>query len=472
MVENAQSVSKKHPEEIFRGFSFLLPAAFAVGAWVAAMRVPGLVDWPEFIAAQLIPLILALGVVVSVLFFRSKLHPNLEKNADGILVAACFFIGYLAIAGTFNQLGLNTNNILFAADAGSWQERLTGDRLELYGLRAVHPIAYLILRPLVYILSILTLGNRFYAGLVLLSLTGATSVFTTWLLIRKLTDSPMYALQVACLLGFSAAHLVFTAVFESYIFSAFSLILFCLLMVKEAKLPILALAGTLTLGITITNFAQNAIQFFFVEKKIKTLVILCIMVLTLGALGNGLNNLVYGQNEYFFLPGNLSQESRFAAPLSMERMNLLAQEMFVYSVAAPLPRLRGQGLDLRLNFDKNSFYDYPQGMVVLAAWVSLLGLAAFQFGRNFSTQNKITLLSLGMIFSLLFNLAIHSIYGFEPFLYAADWTYALVIFTGINLQYYARQTWFRFFFSGFLGIMLLNNGWFIYFIMHILAKNL
>ena len=63
---------------------------------------------------------------------------------------------------------------------------------------------------------------------------------------------------------------------------------------------------------------------------------------------------------------------------------------------------------------------------------------------------------------ILFNFALHMTYGYEPFLYAADWTYTLVLFVTASLSDLGKQRWFQILLLIFIALLMVNQWNFIH----------
>ncbi len=464
-------------------YSFFLPSfLFALAAWGMGMRVPGLFQGPKMLAQAPLLIILPLIIMLVPALFPAEPVPGLSKqplrpwreNTPGLILASFFFLGYLAFGSLLNIPGSPANNIFFAADSGSWQSRLVSAEYEALDLRAVHPMAPLFLRLPVSIFSILAGGNRFFAGLASLALAGAASVFLAWKILSAWQLPAYYAVGIASLFGLASAHILFSSVFESYIFSAFLLTLFCGFALDAAKPAwALILAGTLAFGVTLSNFAQNIVTLFFTRRNLRLLLIVGVAVLLASAILNVVTVQTYGGDAYFFLPGALGNENRFLQGFSASRAAQLAGNMFVYNIAAPEPYFQIKQVGPRFNFLPDAIKDYPLfGFPALFGWLLLLAVSFFYFARTFKFDDLLSRFSLGLLFCLGLNFILHSIYGFETFLYAADWTYATVLFAGFNLRTLAGKTWFKASFLVFLLFLLLNNLWFVYFIAKLFEKSL
>lgn len=69
-----------------------------------------------------------------------------------------------------------------------------------------------------------------------------------------------------------------------------------------------------------------------------------------------------------------------------------------------------------------------------------------------------------MLACLIFNFILHVGYGFEPFHYTPDWTYAIIVMITVILQNAAKHTRFIVMLLFLLMSILLNNMWLLYLI--------
>lgn len=474
MVKNFKTVAGKLAPK-FAALFFLPAIFFVIAAWFSGIRATNIFQLPMLVMRMPLPVIIVGLIFVGLASFQPLLPEKIRKNTPGILLAAFFFAGHLALGSIFNTAENYTNNVFFAADSGSWQGRLASDNLWEFGLRAVHPFAFIILRPIVAIVSLTTGGDHFFASLIVLALAGAACVYVTWKLLVENQFDGYYAVGFASLLGLSASHLLFGSIFESYIFSALFLILFALHTLNKNK-PIWALivAGVLTFGMTISNLAQEVIVFSFARKDVRVVNVFFLFtgVLAAATIVNFANNQIYNSNIYFFSSENVAAESKNIQLPTVDHAVLLAQNMFIFNITAPQPHFRGQAARLRFNFASDGFYYYTlAGTIALIGWILLLCVSTFKFFQTFDLSNQSTRFSLAMLACLGFNYFLHILYGVEPFLYTGDWTYALILFVAFNVNGFAQKIWFKISFLVFLGFILINNGWFIYFIISILKKN-
>ncbi len=447
-------------------------ALFPAGAFIVAWMFPALFRPADFLPpAEHFPVIAA-GLILAVWlagpFFtwleKSGIYEKLEqngtrkffdKNLPGIFASITFLIGYFVIARGFNPPidYFSLDNSFFAADSLRWLRRFGTP--ESYGFgRAVHPLALLLLRTPAAILAFLHNGNWYIAALLLLTLTGAGCVFLMWRFVLTATGNPTYALAFAGLLGISASHLTFATVAESYIFSAFGLLwLFTLLQSKERPDWRMVPAGVATLGVTVSNFAQSLIAFFIIRRNGREWLTFASITAAIGVALMLFTNLMYPRwSTVFFSPTDLLFETRHTGQIQRidapGRITLLGKNLFLYNMAAPAPMHNTEEKEGRAPFPRMNFlYTHPAmpeyqqhryGPPALLLWSGLL-LGAFlaffiQNRRSPHLRFQVTALAL-----FAFNFLLHLDYGFEPFLYTANWTYLLVMFVALSLSFTANH---------------------------------
>ncbi|MEW6401156.1 MAG: DUF6080 domain-containing protein [Chloroflexota bacterium] len=443
--------------------SFLPAILFPLAAFVIGLRNPSLLDLA--IISKALPALLSVFLLLLCLAIRSFLGKSdwASENLPGLILLFLFSLGYFFLASLLNQPDLNTNNIYFAADSGSWYLRMGALEGWNTGVRAVHPLAHLIFRPIVALISILTYGDRFTASLLLLAFAGSGCVFLTWKVAKRICKNEVHAVLFASLLGASASHLIFGSVIESYIFSAFLLLLFLWMLISNRSTPLLVAASVLTLGVTITNIAQQAATALFVQRNLRRVVLLFLMVVFIGAGLNVISRLIYPVTEYFFLPQNLTGEQRFAEQINLKRIGLMTENLLIYSVTAPQPYSSARNDMPRFNFLNGTIRDYIWfGWPSLLLWTSFLILAFVSFFKRLKAGTLENQLSLALLACPAFNFLLHVGYGTEPFLYSADWTYALVLFVAVSLKDYAERTWLQIGLFGLVMAVLVNNCWLMY----------
>lgn len=401
-----------------------------------------------------------------------------RENLAGLILGGMFTLGYTALSFTFNHPGLDQTENFLAIDNFAWMGRLANPDGTEIEMRAVHPFAFFIFRPLVWLLSLLFNGDRYAATLLLVPLTGGLCVLLVYLFIKRWSGSETYALLTASLLGASTAHLVFGSFVESYIFSAAALLLFFLLLLEEkTHLFALVAVGTLTFGITITNFIQSFLGYAVARPKFKSIFMFGLLASALSITLTVLHAAAFPSALLFFDPAGAGVESDYAIPLVgapswrvAGRAVLLVRNIFLYSLVAPQPFILIEevgGIFPRFNFFKITPGNYSYstydglGTVLVLAWGLLLLAAGLVFLWKLLRARKFDLTA-AFPLVILFNFGLHMTYGYEPFLYAADWTYALVLFVAASLSDFGKQRWFQIILLVFVALLMVNQWNFIH----------
>jgi hypothetical protein len=435
---------------------------FPLGAFFIAFRNPSIFPFfsnPPFLA------IFFFALAIGMLTFFLKRGNRLQENLHGVVLFVLFTVGYFILSGLFNSVDLNTNNVYFEADNWSWLRRMALEDGWNVGTRAAHPFVHLIFRPLTWVLSLFTAGDRYEANLLLLSLAGSGCVFLMWKIVKQISLDDAYAVSFASLLGLSASHLIFATVIETYIFSAFCLLLFVWLLLRDKPAFLLIAASSLAFGITITNIIQQGITALLVQRSLKRTVTLLGSVVLLGVGLNVLSHALYPVTEYVFLPQNLAGEQKFQKQPTLQRTELILEDLLVYNIAAPQPYVDTRNQTLRFNFLAGTIMEYIWfGWPALILWIAALSLTFFYFPVNLRLDTPKARLAVSVLACLLFNFVLHMGYGAEPFLYSAGWTYALILFTAINLTSLAERSWFKLMLVLLVSAVFVNNMWFLYLI--------
>ena len=430
-------------------------------------------------------------------FNGTSILASLHENLHGIMLALIFLAVYTTIGLKINTPNIYITDNYLDADNSSWMQRISAPHGYNLEMRGPHPFAYFIFRPLGWLLNLFT-QNHGLSAILLNTLAGALCVFMAWLFIKRQFQDSIYALLIASLLGLSTAHIFFGSVVETYIFSAAALIGFVLILQKRTdSLFAPVTMSVITFGITFTNFVQNFIGFvvalfsrsepwslkmFF--GRVKKIVRFACLVLSFGILISLIHAAWYPSSKLFFLLSSAQTEEAFAYSIFQEpawraigRVILLVRTILLYTVIAPRPYVflkEVGGTFPRFNFFKIapetfSYSSYNGlGKVLVLVWIVLLLTAIVLFLWNLIRTRKVDL-SLAFGLSLLFNLALHINYGYEPFLYSADWAYALIFFVALSLAPLAKNRLFQAGMLVFLILLAYNQIQFIRFVLDTVA---
>lgn len=420
-------------------------------------------------------------------FSAFKFSAFVKANAPGLLLALPFFAAYFSIGLKLNPANMDTVDNFLDADNTSWMIRIAQAGGAALEMRGPHPFAYLLFRPFGFLLNLFT-HNFALSAIALNALAGALCVFLVWLYIRRQAENQVYALLAGSFLGLSTAQLFFGSVVETYIFSALALLLFFVLL-QNAEVPFgkLVGAGVITFGITFTNFVQALIGFAVARPRLKEIARFVALTLSLSVALSLLQAAWYPSSKLFFLPTDAQAEGEYvslffqdSAWRAVGRVVLLIRTVFLYTIVAPKPYVFIEdvgGTFPRFNFFKIvpgtfSYAAYSDlGKWLILVWGLALALSMFFFLRDFIRTRKFDI-RLALLLCVLFNFALHLIYGYEPFLYAPDWAYALILFVVISLQPLAKSRIFQSTFLVFLCLLAYQQTQFIQFILQTIAPYL
>jgi len=448
-----------------------------------------------FLLTALISAILALFLIthhfpLSIPFFPISAFFH---NLPGLYAAGMFFLIELIIARSLNHPALETNTVLFEADAGPWMNILASPESAPIN-RAVHPLSLILIRPLVRLVSGLMGEHYALGGMIVVSAIAAACVFLTWLFVKRATGSQAHAFLFSILLGSTATHLLFGSLAENYIFGAAALLFFFLLVQSnEIRLPVLVPAGLFLFGITMTNIAQGVIALFFSKFNLRRLIQYSFIVLSLGVLLTLLASAIHPKAiTFFFVPNDIAFELNFVKPSSagvlsdpirwsdpqsiIRKLNVVGRSIFLYgpvgprfvasiSEKPPFPTIDLKTYDVRSG-RLASYKGWTN--VPLALWLLLLGGAFLLFVKNIRASKHRPLM-FGLAGVLGFNFLLHLFYGTELFLYTPYWVYSLVLFVALAYSEFAEKPWLQWIATLVVLALMANNLSFMISILHALA---
>ena len=397
-----------------------------------------------------------------------------KRNLPGLLLASAISISAYALATTLVSTEPGFADNYFDTDSPFWYNFLTNDVSQLMTMRAVHPMALLILRPPVWLISLLLNGDKFHAALVLNSVVGGLCVFLAWSFFKYRKGNTAYALLLAAILGFSNAHLLLSVFLESYIFSAVALLAFVMLLqVNSMGLPHFISVGLLTFGITITNFIQTCIAFLLVRRNIREVFKYVLIVLVLAVLLAFVQHVLYPTSQPFYIMDNLTGESVYGHNLlnmkpkvAISRANVIFRNITLFSVVSPRPLILLEEVGCSFPcFNTIRYfggrYQYASyigfGSMLVRTWFALLIVAGVIFAWQLFRSPKQTALQAALLMNIIFNFVLHMNYGDDPMLYSPNWTYAIVLFFGMSFERLADKKWMQIILLVFLTALLFNN---------------
>ncbi len=452
---------------------------FALEMILAAARFPALFDSRYLLleAGQTPPYALAALTAFPLAIYLRNVLPRravlrLDFHLAGVLVSLFFFVVYFTFSFVFNQPVFDLDDIFFDTDGWMWRARFATDAYQDFYWRAAHPFVLILVRPLVAALSWLLGGDRFVAAFLLPPLAGALCVFLTWYFVKRKTGDSVYALLIASLLGGSAAHLVFGSLLETYIFLAVLALATVVLALKDAPTPAFIASGLLSFGITLSALIPPGIVFALKKRDLKRWLIYGATITALAFPLAWLNNFFYPRaNPYFFDLSAYDAEGRNTFKPSLRRGIAVGRVMFAYSFVAPDPLvfphetnfLKVWIVDVNRKVHRQdpdrmkiSEYETDFGAALAACWLALAAFGIWGLLKNWKKEDF--WLPLSLILIVLFNFVFHLRFGKELFLYAVNWTYAVVLLLALGWREVARRAWFQAALLTLILLTLANNA--------------
>lgn len=445
-----------------------------------------------------ITLVLALSVITSkqgsiLNYLRthksiSQLKQWTDRNLNGIILAGIAFASYFLLSILVNIQNHKLVDTYFEADNSYWLMYLGTDYSHAKVLRAVHPYIYIMVRPLVWLLSPILNGDRQYTILLLSAIFGATSVFLFWKIVTRVVSNPTIAIFFTSIFAYSTSQLVFSSFPETYVYSVFGLLLVVYLLVSNASEWKTILAGIFLFGITITNFLQAAFSYLIIKRNIKDTIFYLVKVGPFCVLLAILNKLAYVNSSIFLFPSDFTRESIYVfSPFTMQswkaigRILSVFRTFFFYNILGPQPFIVGKGrADVSIQFFELSPGTYriseysPLSHLIVYVWAAILGAVCILilwnlFRRKIHNNIQWKIILIGII-CIAINFGLHFNYGTEIFLYSPDWTYALILVIAAAFSPYLEEKWtVPVGLVVVLGVMA-NNIYFLYCFINLVSK--
>ncbi len=486
LLGKAKHLYSSNPADLVLALAlFIVLTVFVVKMFAMAGQFPQMFDAKYVLLEkdQTIPFIIGCALVIPCLALarkyvkqtdvkQTRIYQFMNETVTGALVAAFFFAVYFIFASIFNQPVFDVDDIFFDSDGWLWRTRFTTDAYQDYYWRSVHPFVLLIIRPAVAFVSLFLKGDRLAAAFLLVALSGALCVFLAWYFVKQVTGNSLYALLIASLLGGSAAHLVFGSLLETYIFIAVVTMAFIVLLLKDTPLFVFVIGGLVSFGITLSSLIQPTIAFVFVRRDIKQWIKYGLIVAALAIPLTLLNNVVYPDSQpYFFDPSSYGTEGRNTFTPTVGRAFAVARVMFLHSIVAPDPLILKRELPFlkvwivevsrklyphEIDPMRVSEYDTQFGTVLAVVWLLLALFGVFGFLKNIKKQDN--RFSYAFIFIILFSFTLHLKFGKELFLYATNWTYAIILLLALAWKEFANKRWFQITLLAFITLLLVNNS--------------
>ncbi len=294
-----------------------------------------------------------------------------------------------------------------------------------------------------------------------------------FLTVRLLGVSRLGALLTSLLGMVSGAALFWFTVPETYPLSSLAIV-FCLFLAAYetnrrrsrskgsgliADLA-LVLAGAFSLGTLLTNWMISLALNFSYRPWLKAIG-LSLASLVLTTAGWGLQKIVFPQPAAFFL--KVSPESEMEYVLHEEQGNVFnaLHTALISSVVVPAVQEYNHGIQptgKRLTIQQSHLFNSGWGYAILAmAWIACLALGGLTLMRTPHLQR----FAVVILAALAGQLALHSVYGEETFLYALHFTPLLILssvsFLSWSSLFSRRSIFFSILITILIALIATNN---------------
>jgi hypothetical protein len=365
--------------------------------------------------------------------------------------ALVFGLAYGSLATLFHRkapLLYGKLDRAFDADLGSWTIDLARPRGPHERTR-IHPISVLLLNPAGSALRqpLRVAGAERTAWLasgLLCAVAGGFTVGAFRVLLARLGVAQWRARHWTLLFGCSATQIFFSAVPESYAFSALSLVLVFVVAARGNSSPLIRVAaGVFSFGITVTNIVAVGLTSATAAARRRPggrlrawTVEIGAVVLATAALSLA-QRAVYPTAQLFFVPGPLppGQAEAFSVPptagAALARVATVASHVGFAGLAAPRPMVGvDRDGDTIIDFAKTALLTpTPAGAGHWLLWVLVL----VQAGRGLARAAPTPATS-ALALWLGFEAALHFFFGTSLFLYSGHWVFAVVALAAAGLE--------------------------------------
>jgi hypothetical protein len=352
-------------------------------------------------------------------------------------IIICGLLAVLVAAISYQISGLNSppvmDGIWFQADP----VRVLGDMTDRLGNHYrinVHPLFVLLTHPLVTLLRSLTGASAVTAARLLIAFFAGVWIVLVFSLFRLLGCRRLDATIFALLGVVSASALFWIGLIETYLLGSISILLAILAvgLTSPGKSLWITLASAFSLSVTVTNWMAGllatAVSFSWKRACVLVATALCLVVVFWGV-----EKFFYPQCPFFLSPS--SEKSYINNPLSGGPITSI--KAFVFHTMV-MPRIRPFE-DMKSKWRWCGYIriqvDRPGagsglGTVAAALWIVLLGIGLW----GLVTKKERVKLRLVLAGTLLGQMALHSIYGEETFLYSLHFAPLLLGVAAMGVQ--------------------------------------
>lgn len=382
---------------------------------------------------------------------RNSIYHQVRQHWQDILIVV-----FLAAAAGFAsyQGGKLINPMLFDKQAGDvWFHSDIGrvvDDMTVYGIdhdhTNVHPLFLLILFPVVYVLKTALLLEPITAVRIVIAVVAGLWFSSLFISLRVIGCRRFDATLFSVLAATSAAAVFWFVVPETYPFGSLSILLAlgCVALTQHRKLSPLSyvVVNVLTLSITITNWMVGILATIVNHRRKQflqiTLTAFCILAVLVAV-----QKVIFPSSNaggFFSYPDDAGEAGYMIQPDSGGPLKVVKSFVFD-TLVMPAINLVNNKIDeyplwpIRMSVQMSSpGSGSVWGSIAVVLWIALLSLGLWGL---FSTRKHLRLrVVLGL--TILGQLALHTVYGNETFLYTLNFLPLLVVLAALSTLTRAR----------------------------------
>ena len=398
-------------------------------------------------------------------------HTPLFEQTDWLIV---IILGILAVSLVISIISWQGDAIAMRSIGGRWFQsdgwRAFDNAVAMDSNQhrnQVRPLFSLIALPITQVLKQIASLSDIQAIWGLNSLCFALWVGMIFLTLRLIGISQLGAVFTSLLGLTSGAALFWFTVPETYPLSSLSIMLCLFLAAYETRQKqsrsllrdlALILAGTFCLGTLLTNWMASLIL-NFTYRSVRRAIGLSLASLFLLTLGWGVQKVIFPQPAAFFLKVDLGSEQEYV--FNEEQGNSLdvIHTAIVSSIVTPTIREYDQSIQptgKRLTLQRSSVFNSGWGFAILASlWLAWLATGIY----SLINTPHLRKFSFAILTILAGQLALHTVYGEETFLYALHFASPLIVIAGGSFSILlSRQVLIRSLIASLLiGLIAINN---------------
>lgn len=366
---------------------------------------------------------------------KNKKQIKIEKY---IFIFSIFITMILGIFLTYNYNFENNFNLLFDSDT----KRVIGDITEIatnHSRINVHPLFLILVQPIALILKGLVF-DKMLTLVILSSLVTSLSVLYIYKSLQLIKESRINII-LSILYLFTFSNIIFTSGIELYNYATLFLIMIFYYVIKKLKEnkqldnKILVILGILLFAVTVTNFVVFLIILFFlfVDKEInlKNAIKIVIVTLLLSVSLNITQRLIWTNAPVIIKTNVIEENNSYGNIFKLSNIKYVLENDYYNSLISSDIKLKilfgetYRGTNYQIDFKDLNILNLT---LVTILFITIILLII----RNY-TKNK--LLNCILIMTIIFNTALHTIYGNNStFLYSLHFVYLFILIFGLNLH--------------------------------------